>query len=443
MHKHPARVQRFELAFGDVHVLYPEASEERCTAALLLDVDPVKLARKSRSAGGFSLQPYVNDRPYVASSFMSVAIAQVYGSALKGVCAARQELAETALPLTARLAVLPCRGGEPILRRLFEPLGYGLSITPHGLDGSFPEWGQSRYFTVELTGNVRLCDLLTHLYVLIPVLDDEKHYWVGSEEVEKLLARGEGWLAGHPERELIVQRYLRRQRSLMRAALAQLAEDETAESEDQDDDQEAKAESTVGLHDQRLDAVLDALKDVGAARVVDIGCGEGKLLQRLLGDKRFTDIVGMDVSHRRLEQAAKRLRLDDMPDRKRQRIRLIQGSLMYRDKRLAGHDAAAAVEVIEHLDPTRLAAFERVLFECAAPDAVVVTTPNREYNVMWPDLPAGRLRHADHRFEWTRAEFREWADRVSQAYGYSVRVSPLGPEDADVGAPSQRGVFTR
>jgi 3' terminal RNA ribose 2'-O-methyltransferase Hen1 len=178
LHKNPGKVQSFELSFGRAHVFYPEASDERCTAALLLDVDAVGLvrSRKGPAGEGFSLEQYLSDRPYAASSFLSVAIARVFASALAGTSRGRQELADTAIPLTARIAALPCRGGERLLRSLFEPLGYSVTADRHTLDERFPEWGESAYFTVELDATKRLCDLLSHLYVLVPVLDDDKHY---------------------------------------------------------------------------------------------------------------------------------------------------------------------------------------------------------------------------------------------------------------------------
>ncbi|HEV2150440.1 MAG TPA: 3' terminal RNA ribose 2'-O-methyltransferase Hen1 [Longimicrobiaceae bacterium] len=443
LYKNPARAQSFPLSFGSAHVVYPEAAPERCTAALLLDVDPVGLVRGSRGEGG-ALDQYVNDRPYVASSFLSVAIAQVLGTALAGKCRDRPELAETPIPLTARIAVLPCRGGEPLLRRLFEPLGYALEAERHPLDPAFPEWGESRYFTLTLTATVRLAELLRHLYVLVPVLDDAKHYWVGEDEVEKLLRQGEGWLSAHPERDLITRRYLKHRPSLTRAALAQLVAEEEADPDaaaEARDAEEQVVEERIGLNEQRLGAVAAALRASGAKRVVDLGCGEGRLLRMLLQDRQFEEILGMDVSIRSLEVARDRLRLEEMPPKQRERIRLIHGSLMYRDPRIAGYDAAAVVEVIEHLDPPRLRAFERVLFEFARPGTVVMTTPNQEYNATWESLPAGAFRHRDHRFEWTRAEFQRWAGEVAERFGYAVRFLPVGPEDPALGSPTQMAVF--
>jgi len=443
LHKHPDRLQSFELPFGRVHVFYPEVEESACTAALLLDVDPVGLVR----GGGASLDQYVNDRPYVASSFLAVAIARVLGTALGGRCERLPELAAAAIPLEARLAALPCRGGEGLLRRLFEPLGYTVHAEQHALDPTFPGWGMSRYFTVVLRGTCRLSDLLSHLYVLVPVLDDDKHYWVGDPEVEKLVRHGEGWLGAHPERETIARRYLKHQKSLVREAIARLAvEEEEVRPEETAgvrDAEEAGLERPLRLHDRRLDEVAAVLHESGATRVIDLGCGDGKLLKRLLADRQFEEIVGMDVDSRSLETARDRLDLDRLAPRQRERIRLLHGSLLYRDRRLAGYDAAAVVEVVEHLDPPRLAAFERVVFEFARPGMVVLTTPNREYNVRWPSLPAGRFRHRDHRFEWTREEFRRWAEAVAARFGYAVRYLPVGDEDPEVGAPSQMGIFLK
>ena len=448
LHKNPAHLHTFPLAFGQAHVFYPEADADRCTAALLLDVDPVGLVRNRRgpSGEGGTLDQYVNDRPYVASSFLSVAISRVLGSALGGRSKHRPDLAQTKIPLQARISVLPCRGGENFLRRLFEPLGYEVVAERHPLDESFPEWGDSSYFTVQLTGEVRLQDLLTHLYVLVPVLDNEKHYWVGDDEVEKLLRHGSGWLSSHPEREEITRRYLKYRRDLAREALARLTEDEAPDvdvTEAIHDSEEEAVERTVNLNEQRLNTVLAALKSANAKRVLDLGCGEGKLLRALLADRAFDEIVGVDVSHRSLEMAHERLRLERMPDRQRQRIKLIHGSLMYRDKRLSGFDGAAVVEVIEHLDEPRLAAFERVLFEFAKPATVVLTTPNVEYNARFETLPAGKFRHKDHRFEWTRNEFEDWANAIANRFGYAVRFLPVGPEDDALGAPTQMAVFNK
>ncbi len=444
LHKNPAHAQAFEIPFGTAHVFYPEVSADRCTAALLLEIDPIGLIRDRRGSK-FALEQYVNDRPYVASSFLSVALSRVFGTALNGTSKERPELAQTAIPLQARLDVVVCRGGEPLLRRLFEPLGYTVTVIHHPLDDHFPEWGESAYFSVTLEATCRLADLLSHIYVLIPVLDDEKHYWVGDDEVEKLLRHGEGWLAGHPDRNLITRRYLKYQHHLTRAALTQLIEDDQGDpdtAETTHAHEEAIVEKPISLNQQRVGSVVAALRASGAHRVLDLGCAEGQLIRELMKNSQFTEIVGLDVSWRTLETAAEKLHYDALPTMQRERIKLLHGSLIYRDQRIAGYDAAAVVEVIEHLDPPRLAAFERVLFEFAHPTTIIVTTPNVEYNVKFETLPAGKFRHKDHRFEWTRAEFQAWATRVAERFGYGVRFLPIGDDDPVVGSPTQMGVFT-
>lgn len=555
LHKNPERVQAFEQSYGTAHVVYPEADPARCTAALVLEVDPIRLVRgRSRGTPDFSLGQYVNDRPYAASSLLSVAIGAVFRTALHGQCKARPELALAALPLRIELPAVPCKGGAEAAERVFAPLGWSVSTTPLPLDPAFPEWGDSHYLRLALAGEMRLADALSHLYVLLPVLDGAKHYWMAADEVDKLIRAGDGWLAEHPERGWIARRYLARRQSLVRTALARLAEideadpDDLGAVEDYVDGENAlsdnasalgtavhgggatssHADSSIpehtagatgsrgrgpatqitpldaadarpgsslddatsrGLHPapdqtvsvevaqrtdessldapagasavdptgehgagetrapslavQRRAAVLTALGEVGARRVLDLGCGEGALLRELLADAMFTEIVGVDVSTRALHIAKRKLRLDRMPERVARRLALLQGALTYTDARLRGYDAAVLMEVIEHVDPPRLGALEHAVFVTAAPGSVVVTTPNAEYNAAYETLPAGKFRHDDHRFEWTRAEFTAWATGVAQRNGYRVQLRPVGAEHPELGAPTQLALFTR
>jgi 3' terminal RNA ribose 2'-O-methyltransferase Hen1 len=451
LHKNPARLHERELSFGLARVCYPEATDDRCTAALIVDIDPVRLVRGRKggpSGNLFALSQYVNDRPYAASSFLAVALNKMFGTAMTGRSKDRPELSARPLALDVHLPVVPARGGEQLLRALFEPLGYDVTATEIPLDETVPEWGASRYLDVRLTAQVVLKDLLEHLFVLLPVLDDDKHYWVGKEEVDKLLRRGGDWLVGHPERALITRRYLRHDRQLTSDAIARLvaADDSSADPDEiaeAHDVEEAEVERPVRLNDQRLHAVTEALREAGAHRVVDLGCGPGSLMNVMLNASWVEKVVGVDVSWRALEIAARRLHLAEMPPRQRERIDLWHGALTYRDKRLRGFDAAAVVEVIEHLDPLRLAAFERVLFGDARPATVVVTTPNVEYNALFDGLPEGRLRHRDHRFEWTRAEFESWSEAVCERNTYTVTHSGIGPIDDARGAPTQMAVFRR
>lgn len=462
LHKHPDKAQTFSTSHGTAHVLYPEASVERCTAALLLEVDPVALVRRGKNKGrggapDAALAQYVNDRPYAASSLLAVALSAVFKSALRGVCNALPERAAAPLPLRIEVPAVPARGGAELVRGLFGPLGWTtVDVRPVALDETFPAWGESRYVQLVLEGELRLADALRQLYVLLPVLDDSKHYWVAPDEVEKLLRAGEGWLADHPERQLITSRYLNRRWGLTREAterleLVRLAEaddigveaiDNAVEDPAPEVDDTPTEKKAASLAEQRREAILTALRDAGAGSVLDLGCGQGQLVQALLKDVRFTKVVGVDVSVRALTVAARRLKVERMSERQAERVALMQGSLTYTDKRLKGYDAAVLSEVIEHLDLPRLPALEYAVFGTARPATVVVTTPNVEYNVRWETLPAGHVRHRDHRFEWTRAQFRAWADQVALRHGYAVRYVPVGPDDPEVGPPTQLAVFT-
>ncbi|MGW1983641.1 3' terminal RNA ribose 2'-O-methyltransferase Hen1 [Streptomyces collinus] len=457
LHKHPDKAQTFSTSYGTAHVLYPEADAERCTAALLLEVDTVALVRRGKGKGrggapDAALAQYVNDRPYAASSLLAVALSAVFSSALRGVCNARPERAAAPLPLRIEVPALPARGGPALVGRLFEPLGWAVTAEPVALDTEFPQWGDSRYVRLVLESEtLTLAEALRHLYVLLPVLDDAKHYWVAPDEVDKLLRAGEGWLPTHPEQKLITSRYLSRRWSLTRQAMERLelvrlaeADDSEVESIDNAVEEETEAEERPApLAVLRREAILAALRASGAARVLDLGCGQGQLVQELLRDVRFTEVVGVDVSVRALTIASRRLKLDRMGERQASRVQLLQGSLAYTDKRLKGYDAAVLSEVIEHLDLPRLPALEYAVFGHARPRTVLVTTPNVEYNVRWETLPAGHVRHGDHRFEWTREEFRAWAGTVAERHGYEVAFTPVGPDDPDVGPPTQMAVFHR
>ncbi|MEU6512549.1 3' terminal RNA ribose 2'-O-methyltransferase Hen1 [Streptomyces sp. NPDC046978] len=490
LHKHPDNAQAFSTSYGTAHIVYPRADAERCTMAMLLEVDTSALVRRGKGKGrggapDAALAQYVNDRPYAASSLLAVALSRVFSSAIRGVCNARPERVRQPLPLRVEIPALPARGGPDLVRGLFEPLGWTVAAEPVALDGEFPEWGDSRYVGLVLESDrLTLAEALRHLYVLLPVLDDAKHYWVSADEVDKLLRAGEGWLPTHPEQKLITSRYLARRWSLTRQAmerleLVRLAEADDSAVEDLDNavedvdngvqeetgtDATGNGESTTGetatgsggtaagegaaedrpapLAVQRRDALVAALKESGAVRVLDLGCGQGQLVQALLKDPRFTEIVGVDVSVRALTIASRRLKLDRMGERQASRVRLFQGSLAYTDNRLKGYDAAVLSEVVEHVDLPRLPALEYAVFGSARPRTVLVTTPNVEYNVRWETLPAGHARHGDHRFEWTREEFRAWAGRVAELHGYTVEFTAVGPDDPEVGPPTQMAVFT-
>lgn len=443
LHKNPYRAQYFELGFGKAYVFYTEATDEITTAALLLDINPIDLARGKLGSTDGGLFDYVNDRPYVASSFMSTAIAKVFGTAMSGKCKKNQILADTKLDLTACVHMLPCRGNDNLPQEIFEPLGYTVSVKRFMLDEKFPEWGENDYIDLTISGNVRLSELLNHLYVLIPVFDRQKHYYVSEDEIEKLIKHGEGWLSSHPARDKIINRYFNMKKSFAHKAIDRLTEsaNETNSDEESIQSNETK-EKFISLNTKRLNAVLEAVRESGAESVIDIGCGECKLTSMLLDERQIRKVAAADVSISVLEKAKRRLHYEHMQPYKKNKLTLMQASMIYKDKRFSGYDTACVIEVIEHLDPWRISDFERVLFEFASPKTVILTTPNREYNACY-EWMTSTLRHNDHRFEWTREEFKLWSEHICQSFGYIVKISEIGDIDEKYGSPTQMGVFTK
>ncbi len=435
LHKHPDHIHTRNTSAGDATIFYPKVTDTCTTAVLHLDVDPVGLVRgKNPNADGLLAQ-YVNDRPYVANSFLSVAMARAFAQTMAGKSKDRQALADQPLDFEIRVLPVALDGDRELLSVLFEPLGYRI-LAPETVT-------DRQVIDLRLAARLRLAEILNHLYVLVPVLDNFKHYFVAQEEIDKLLVKGEGWLADHPAKELITRRALKHRRSLANVALARLAESAIAEPDDAPQLRpEEQLEKPLRLHDIRLDAVADVLRQKNAKTVLDLGCGEGRLISRLIKERGIDRIVGVDPSVRTLETAHRKLRLDQAGDAMTERVALQMGSLTYGDRRWQGFDAATLVEVIEHIEPHRLSALVMSLFADARPNLVVVTTPNRDYNVLFETMAEDQLRHPDHRFEWTRAEFENWASKTAVDHGYSVNFAPLGPVDETHGAPSQMAVFT-
>lgn len=434
VHKHPDRVHERELAVGRATVFTSELSAERATVVLLLEIDPIGLVRGTHAVKeSFTLGQYVNDRPYAASSLLASALRKSFSSAIAGTSLARPEAAIADLPIIVHLPALPSTGGVALLRDLFEPLGWTVAATELPLDPEIPEWGPSRLLDATLTVRAPLSRALRQIFLLLPVLDDAKHYWVDHTEGDTLIRLGDGWLAEHPLSELIMRRSLAHQAGFVDATRALLGTGT---------DTAAPPRPAGALARVRRDGMLEALRGLGVTSIIDMGCGQGALLRVLLNDPRFARVLGADVSATALAQAERALDLEHMPDAKRARLQLVQSSVTYRDDRLTGFDACVLMEVIEHLDPDRLPSLERSVFVHARPRHVLISTPNAEFNALYPSLAAGAFRHTDHRFEWTRAEFAAWADAVAARRGYTVRYAALGEVDATLGAPTQLAIFT-
>ena len=443
LHKNPERAQQFELSYGKAYVFYPEVSDTRTTAALLLDIDSLDLARGKIGSRDGGLFDYVNDRPYASTSFMSTAVVRIFGTAMNGKCDKNQKLADTPLKLTACLYSLKDNGDTELAKEMFEPLGYTVTAQRTKLDDSFPEWGISPYIDLTISGTVKLSELLNHIYVLIPVFDKQKHYYISEDEIQKLLDHGEGWLAEHPYREKITRRYFTARKSYARKALDILLSDEIINDDNTDDTENTETEIRTPLNTQRMETVKNAVLASGASSVIDLGCGECRLTSLLLNEQQIKKVTACDVSVSELEKAAQRLHLDRMQPYRKNKLTLMQASLTYRDKRFEGYDCACVIEVIEHIEPLRISAFERAVFEFAAPKTVILTTPNREYNANYEHMQENTLRHGDHRFEWSREEFKTWTEHICETFGYTCEISGIGDTDEKLGTPTQMGVFTK
>ena len=482
LHKHPDKLQTFELNFGRAHVFYPEATQERCTAALFMEIDPIDLTRRGRRAGSAPdslLQDYINDRPYTASSHLSVAITKIFGTALSGRCNEMPELVVTPIPLEAKVASVHSVNGPELIKSLFEPLGYEMDIETLPMDPAFPSWAEGHHHNLTLRSQDKtLRELLTHLYVLLPALDNQKHYWINQDETDKLLRFGEGWLDDHPARQTISRRYLRNNRNLTERAQEQFEERAAARAESADEDDnpdvlsnpddpdspdqndtaqvtptapaddrprpnpETELERPMSLQNLRIQAVMQELRDSGAKSVLDLGCGQGQLLKEILTEPQVQSVTGVEVSHRSLGTAKRRLKFNQLTPGLQSKLTFIHSSLIYRDPRLSNADAAVAMEVIEHIDPPKLDAFEDAVMATARPRTLIITTPNREYNILFPNFNT-TFRHRDHRFEWTRAQFQEWAQTAALRNGYTVAFKGIGSHDEDHGPPTQMAVFTK
>ena len=446
LHKHPDNYQTKALNFGTAHMFYTDNTATYCTFNLVLEINSVALSRnahKNNFKASFKLADYVNDRPYVASSFLTTAISKVLRSTMNGICNEKPELVQKQWPLTITINAVKSKKGVSEIHRFFEPLGYQVETETQLLDPQFEAWGMSPYFKLTLRGNKTLNEVLTHLYVLLPVLDNNKHYFVNQDEVNKLLDKGGDWLKDHPAKTIITNKYLQHRKSYTRLAFEQLMQKNNDPENETKQEAETAIEQKIPIHDVRLNTVAETLKNLNISTVADLGCGDGKLIRRLMKHAQFTKIIGMDASFQSIEMAKRRLKLEQLPVRLQEKLTLIQGALTYRDARIEGVDAVALVEVIEHLDEHRLEALEQVIFECIQPKYAVLTTPNSEYNQLFESLPNGVFRHSDHRFEWTREEFEAWGNAIAKQFNYTAKYQQLGEVHETYGGLSQMVVFEK
>ncbi|MED5803035.1 3' terminal RNA ribose 2'-O-methyltransferase Hen1 [Gordonia sp. Z-3] len=423
LYKHPDRVQRFATSQGGATVFFPVASPELCSVVLHVDGAGAKVDRAE------GMGRYVNVVPFAASSRLVVVLGKVFGDALAGRCATRPELVDNRWPMTLTVPSVPT-GGRCSPAELFEPLGWTVQTSAQPLEP--PQWGDSEFVTISLSGVHTVRDALRHLSVCLPVLAGAKHYFVDDAEVDKLQRLGDGWLDTHPRRDDIAAGYVKHVRSLTDEAVMRLAGDVTTAQPA--DDANAVPERRASLARHRREWVVESLARAGARSVLDAGCGEGRLLAELVTALPGAQIAGVDVAPAMVDRARERL----------QRWRgtsVWQSSLMYTDPRCRGFDAVVLMEVIEHIEFDRLPTAMSSVFDEMAPRTVVITTPNHDHNEAYG--LAGQWRHPDHRFEFTRADFAQWCASVAEEYRYRVTIDGVGEPVEGLGAPTQCAVFTR
>lgn len=441
--KHPDHVFIREFSAGNMTVSFPEYSDERATAALLIQVDTIGMVRGEWKGVSAS---YIDPRPYVSSSLTSVALKEAYRSSFttKSKEPAVAAMMERELPISVEFSSLWCKIGEEGIRTLFEPLGYSVACRELPFASDWLEGERSALFNATLTGKQTIAALLNHLYVLLPVIGKGKHYFVEEAEVAKLLQHGAGWLENHPAKERIVSRYLVHRRSLIEEALEQLAGEESDDPAEENA-RESEFERPIRLQEERLQTAMAVLKtlDPPPLRIGDLGCGTGDFMRIIMDERMPAEVVGMDVSSRSIQIAEKKLRIATRPEWQRPKVSLLHGSLVYTDLRLKELDTLVLLEVIEHVDPPKLPIIEHNIFEYLKPCHVMISTPNKEYNPLFPNMEKDRFRHDDHRFEWTREEFRRWTSAIIEKYPYTVEIYPVGKQDEQAGPPTQMAVFRR
>lgn len=456
LYKHPGRFFEKSASKGRVTGGFTENREDFAEFTLAVEIDPVERVRGVNWDRGIA--SYVEPMPFLAASHMSQALSQALGSAMNGVLGSKDPVIDTRVkaagvkpwPLTIKVGAVRC--SPYMIESLFSELGWSVEIESHNLDVPGVSEDDDRPLHVfTLKGEATVSDALTQLYVLLPVLDPSRHYFYDESEARKLFEKGGDWLKGHSSRDLIISRYLSKSKEL-RGYARQLfgnfqekkdLDELIAETEELMRDWDDPDDTSP--HQQRHSQIIRDVVSWGARSVIDLGCGEGRLLERLVRIAPDMRVVGIEPSAREIERARKRL--SNNPGKNLDpRVEFVHGSAMYGDERFKDFDAAILSEVIEHVDEDRLSLLARSVFGIMAPRRVVITTPNGDYNRVF-GLRPGEFRHADHRFEWTLAECQAWVVGVTAAYPYEAEITPVGGRNADAdeghGEVSHYIVFTK
>ena len=425
--KNPANLYERNQKGHLVRFFYSKFTDQEVEATIFVTPDPIELVQSNSNS--YDITHYINDREFAVSSIFCSLIRSALGTALNGQPKEQyMEWVDHPFSLQFEFGPVVSTLTDQQLAELFEPLGFALAITRQEIDYSIrmKDESSARYLT--LRGTKTLHESLRQLFVLIPVLDNYKHYYIDEKEIEKLERYGEGWLENHPLRDFIYRKSLR-----FKELYSQV---ESQKPAGEPEVQVKKAR----LNELRYEKIAETVSQLKPESVVDFGSGEGKLSERLGLIAGVREILAVEPSQSAAVKAAARFHKAQenehftMP-------KTLWGSLFYFDERLQGKDAIILCEVIEHIDEDRLPKAMDTILHAYRPGALIITTPNREYNDVYE--MEERFRHTDHRFEWTRAEFQQWClERNNQEF-YGLQFEGIGEEHDLQGHPTQMCIFTR
>lgn len=410
-----------------VRLFYSEFTEERVEVTIFVTPDPIELMQKGSNT--YDITHYINDREFAVSSIFTSFIRSALGTALNG--QPKEEYikwVDYRFPFTFEFGPVASTLSDQHIKDLFEPIGYEVAITRPEIHYAIDLKDKSSARFLALSGSQTLQDALRHLFVLIPVIDNYKHYFIDEKEIEKLERYGEGWLEGHPLRDMIYRQALRFKEiySLVEGSNPDAAADQPAKK--------------VRLNDLRYEKIVETAQSLDPKTIVDFGSGEGKLSVRLAFMDGVKEILAVEPSEAENLKAKRRFdKAKEVPGFVEPKT--LWGSLFYYDERLKGKDLIVLCEVIEHIDEQRLPKAMDLILHQYAPKSFIITTPNREYNDVY-DME-DHFRHDDHRFEWTREEFQTWCKERNHQHLYELEFFGIGEEHPSQGFPTQMCVFKR
>ncbi|WP_141431100.1 3' terminal RNA ribose 2'-O-methyltransferase Hen1 [Bacillus sp. 03113] len=413
-----------------VRLVYTVFDEKEVEVVIFVTPDPVELVRNSANA--FDITQYINDREFAVSSLFCTNIRKALGTALNGKPKEEyQKWVNHPFELHMNFGPVASHLSDENIVELLHPLGYIVEIERGETNYSFELKQRSSSRFIHLKGQQTIQQALRHLFILIPVIDNYKHYFIDEHEIEKLVRYGEGWLDSHPLREYIIKQSLRFSELINQ--FPSLAK--------KDDEEEHSSAPKVRLNELRYQAVVEKIKSLSQrASIVDFGSGEGKLSVRLSNIPDVKEVLAVEPSEtaqlraiQRFEKASyNQTHVSPTP---------ILGSLFYYDERLLNKDVMILCEVIEHIDEYRLPNIMKTIFREYQPKTLIVTTPNREYNEVYAMDEI--VRHSDHRFEWTRQEFKSKCETWIKNVLYSMEFEGIGLEHEEYGHPTQMCTFVR